>query len=45
MQRIEFTTLFTKQRKTAPPEIEIAFRDAFALFKKEAKNKWTLGKC
>ena len=30
--RIEFTPLFTKQRKAAPLEIKQAFRDALQLF-------------
>ena len=30
--QIEFTDLFNRQRKRAPEEIQIAFRDALALF-------------
>ena len=30
--RIEFTDLFNRQRKNAPLEIKIAFREALALF-------------
>src|ERR1041385_2592148 len=30
--RIEFTELFNKQRRAAPHEIKIAFREALALF-------------
>lgn len=33
--RIEFTPLFTKQRKTAPGEIKQAFRDALELFSED----------
>lgn len=36
--RIEFTTLFNKQRKAAPLSIKIAFRDALELFLEDPHN-------
>lgn len=35
---IEYTTLFNKQRKEAPPEIKIAFQDALELFLDDPNN-------
>ena len=36
--RIEFTSHFNKQRKAAPAEIKIAFREVFVLFLEDPKH-------